>query len=350
MNPFEMRKLGQSGVELTQLGFGSAPLGELFVRVDEATACATLQAAWDAGIRYYDTAPYYGRGLSEIRCGRFLDTKPRSEFVLSSKVGRWFFPPAKPQDFQTEPWTGGLRFDHVHDYSYDGIMRSYEQSQMRLGMNRIDLLLIHDLDFWFHTTEAKVSAYLSQLFASGWRALDQLRSHGLVRGVGAGINEPGMMPRFLDALGLDFFLVALRYTLMEQDVLREEFPRCERGGVGVVVGGVFNSGITATGPIPGAKYNYRDATSEEMDRVAKIKAVCSAHAVPLAAAALQFPLAHPIVASVIPGAIGPDQVRQNVDNCRHPIPASLWSDLKGEGLISRDAPTPQWEPANGSGS
>ena len=162
-----------------------------------------------------------------------------------------------------------------------------------------------------------------------------------MRALGDGINELGMMPRFLDALGLDFFLVALRYTLMEQDVLREEFPRCERAGVGVVVGGVFNSGITATGPIAGAKYNYRDATPEEMDRVAKIEAVCLAHAIPLAAAALQFPLAHPIVASVIPGAISPDQVRQSVENFRHPIPASLRSDLKGEGLITPDAPTPQ---------
>ena len=270
MNPFELRELGKSGVRLTQLGFGSAPLGELFVRVDEPTAAATLKAAWDAGIRYYDTAPYYGRGLAEICSGRFLDTKPRSEFVLSTKVGRWFFPPAKPDQFQSEPWAGGLRFDHVHDYSYDGIMRSYEQSQMRLGMNRIDLLLIHDLDFWFHLTEAKVSAHLNQLFTSGWRALDQLRSHGLVRGVGAGINELGMMPRFLDMIPLDFFLVALRYTLIEQDVLKEEFPYCQRVGVGVVVGGVFNSGITATGPTPGAKYNYRDATTEEMDRVARI--------------------------------------------------------------------------------
>jgi D-threo-aldose 1-dehydrogenase len=342
MNPSETRKLGKSGVELTQLGFGSAPLGELFVRVDEATAAATLQAAWDAGIRYYDTSPYYGRGLSEIRCGRFLDAQSRSEFVLSTKVGRWFFPPSKPDEFQTGPiWAGGLRFDHVHDYSYDGIMRSYEQSHMRLGMNRIDLLLIHDLDFWFHTTDAKVSAHLSQLFTSGWRALDQLRSHRLVRGVGAGINELGMMPRFLDMLDLDFFLVAMRYTLMEQDVLEEEFPRCERAGVGVVVGGVFNSGIAATGPIPGAKYNYSDATPEVMERAGRLKAVCEAHGVPLAAAALQFPLAHPIVASVIHGAVSPDQVRQNVESFQRPIPASLWSDLKGEGLISGQAPTPQ---------
>ena len=341
MNPTETRKLGKSGVALTQLGFGGAPLGELFVRVDEPTAAATLQAAWDAGVRYYDTAPYYGRGLSEIRYGRFLDAKPRSDFVLSSKVGRWFFPPARPDEFQTGPvWAGGLRFEHVHDYSYDGIMRSYEQSQMRLGMNRIDLLLIHDLDFWFHTTEAKVAAHLGQLFTSGWRALDQLRSQGLVRGVGAGINELGMMPRFRDALPLDFFLVALRYTLMEQEVLEAEFPYCERAGVGIVIGGVYSSGITATGPIEGAKYNYSDATPEVMERVRRMQAVCASHATPLAAAALQFPLAHPIVASVIPGAISPDQVRQNVENFRRPIPASLWSDLKREGLISERAPTP----------
>jgi D-threo-aldose 1-dehydrogenase len=342
MNPIDTRQLGKSGVRLTQLGFGGAPLGELFVRVDEAAAAATLQAAWDAGVRYYDTAPYYGRGLSEIRFGRFLDAKPRAEFVLSSKVGRCFFAPARPDEFQTGPtWAGGLRFDHVHDYSYDGIMRSYEQSQMRLGMNRIDLLIIHDLDFWFHSTEAKVAAYLSQLFTSGWRALDELRSHGLVRGVGAGINELGMMPRFLDALGLDFFLVALRYTLMEQEVLEVEFPYCERAGVGVVIGGVYSSGITATGPIPGAKYNYADATPEVIERVTRMNEVCKAHGVPLAAAALQFPLAHPIVASVIPGAISPEQVRQNVANFQRPIPTSLWSDLKSQGLISGSAPTPR---------
>ena len=340
MNPTQTRKLGKTGVSLTQLGFGGAPLGELFVRVDEATAAATLQAAWDAGVRYFDTAPYYGRGLSEIRTGRFLDNKPRSEFVLSSKVGRWFFPPANPDSFDTGFWAGGLRFDHVHDYSYDGVMRSYEQSQMRLGMNRIDLLLIHDLDFWFHTTEAKVAAYLGQLFTSGWRALDELRSHGLIRGIGAGINELGMMPRFLDAVGLDFFLVALRYTLMEQDVLEAEFPYCERAGVGVVVGGVYNSGITATGAVAGAKYNYADATPEVMERVRRIEATCKAHHTPLAAAALQFPLAHPIVASVIPGAVSADQVRQNVENFRCAIPAALWSDLKRDGLLSERAPTP----------
>jgi D-threo-aldose 1-dehydrogenase len=340
MNPHETRILGKSGVPLSQLGFGGAGIGELFVKVDEATAAATLAAAWDEGIRYFDTAPYYGSGLSEIRTGRALDSKPRGDFVLSTKVGRWFFPPANPDQYQAPGWVGGLRFAHVHDYSYDGIMRAYEQSHMRLGINRIDLLVIHDLDFWFHKTEKKVNAYLDQLFTSGWRALDELRSHGLIRGIGAGINEVGMIPRFLDMFDLDFFLLALRYTLMEHETLKEELPYCQRRDVGIVIGGVFSSGITATGAVPGAKYNYADATPEVMEKVRRIEAVCKAHDVPLAAAALQFPLGHPSVAAVIPGAIHPDHVRKNVANFRHAIPASLWSDLKTEKLIAGDAPTP----------
>jgi D-threo-aldose 1-dehydrogenase len=211
---------------------------------------------------------------------------------------------------------------------------------MRLGMNRIDLLIIHDLDFWFHATEQKVTAYLDQLFTSGWRALEELRKHKLIRGIGAGINEVGMMPRFLDMVGLDFFLVALRYTLMEQEVLEVEFPYCERMSVGVVVGGVYNSGITASGPVPGAKYNYTDATPEVLGKVERMQAICRKHDTPLAAAALQFPLAHPIVASVIPGAIVPEQVQQNVESFKRPISSELWRDLKREGLVSEKAPTP----------
>jgi D-threo-aldose 1-dehydrogenase len=219
-------------------------------------------------------------------------------------------------------------------------MRSYEQSQMRVGISCIDLLIIHDLDFWYHSTKPKVAAHLGQLFSSGRRALEQLRAHKLVRGVGAGINEVGMIPRFLDALGPDFFLVALRYTLMEQGVLEAEFPYCERAGVGVLVGGVYNSGITATSRIPGAKYNYSDATEEVTAKVDRIQATCKSHGVAMAAAALQFPLAHPIVASVIPGAFSPEQVRQNAQNFKQAMPASLWSDLKRKGLLSEKAPTP----------
>jgi len=340
MNPTATRELGRTGVALTQLGFGGAPLGELFTKVSEADAEATLAAAWAAGIRYYDTAPWYGRGQSEHRLGRFLYRQPRRDLVLSTKIGRILRAPADPERFDTGFWSGGLHFEHRFDYSYDGVMRAFEDSLQRLGMTRIDLLLIHDLDFWHHATEPKVSAYLAQLFTGGWRALAELKAAGRIRGIGAGINELGMMPRFLDLVDIDFFLVALRYTLMEQETLELELPRCAERGVGIVIGGVFNSGILATGAVAGAKYNYADATPESLDKVRRIEAVCRRHKVPLVAAALQFPLGHPSVASVIPGAFQPAHIETNVGHFRHPIPADLWAELKAEKLLHADAPTP----------
>jgi D-threo-aldose 1-dehydrogenase len=340
MDPLARRRLGKSGVELTAMGFGGAPLGELFTRVSEADAEATLAAAWAAGIRYFDTAPWYGRGQSEHRFGRFLYRRPRAELVLSTKVGRILKAPVHPERFETGFWSGGLHFDHVFDYTYDGIMRAFEDSLQRLGMNRIDLLVIHDLDFWHHAVEPKVAAYLGQLATSGWRALDELRTAGLIKGIGAGINETGMIPRFLDLVDLDFFLLALRYTLMEHDTLDDELPYCERRDVGIVVGGVFSSGITATGTIPGAKYNYADATAEVLAKVRRIEAVCARHDVALPAAALQFPLGHPAVASVIPGGYSPAHVAANIEHMRATIPAEFWAELKQEGLIRSDAPLP----------
>ena len=340
MDPLATRRLGKSGVELTQLGFGGAPLGDLFTRVEDGVAERTLQAAWDGGIRYFDTSPWYGRGQSEHRFGRFLYRQPRAELVLSTKVGRVLRRPARPDTFDTGFWAGGLPFEHVFDYSYDAIMRSFEDSLQRLGMNRIDLLIIHDLDYRHHEHEPKVAAYLAQLATSGWRALDELRAAGVIRGIGAGINELGMIPRFLDLVDLDFFLLAMRYTLMEQDTLDVELPYCERRDVGIVIGGVFNSGILATGAVPGAKYNYEDATPEIMARVDAIDAVCRRHDVPLIAAALQFPLGHPAVTSVIPGGIMPEHVEANLAHMRREIPAALWAELKAEGLIRGDAPVP----------
>jgi D-threo-aldose 1-dehydrogenase len=337
---FETRRLGRTDVAVTTLGFGSAALGELFVKVPEPQAHATLQAAWDAGIRYFDTAPWYGLGLAEHRLGSFLHGQKRDEFRVSTKVGRWLRPSPKPESYHSDKWAGGLPFDVVFDYGYDGIMRAIEQIWMRLTLPRIDLLLIHDLDLPHHHTEGRVRAHLDQLSSSGWRALDQLKSAGIIGAVGAGINVNGMIPRLLDAADLDAFLVAMPYTLMDQAPLADEFPLCERHGAGIVIGGVFASGLLATGPVAGAKYNYRDATAEELDRCRRIERVCAAHTVPLAAAALQFPLGHPIVASVIPGALSPDQVVRNVENFRYPIPAGLWSDLKSENLIRTDAPTP----------
>ncbi len=308
--------------------------------LSEQDASGAIEAAWQAGIRYIDTAPWYGRGQSEHRVGRALYRKPRGEYVLSTKVGRVLSASRDAENFEHGMWGGGLKFPHRFDYSYDGIMRAFEDSQQRLGISRIDLLLIHDLDFWHHATETKVQAYLAQLFTSGFRALAELRDAGIIRGIGAGINEMGMMPRFLDLVDLDFFLVALPYTLLDQAVLDDEFPRCVSRKIGFVIGAVFASGILATGAVPEAKYRYSDALPEVLDRVRRMQAVCARHGVPLAAAALQFPLGHPSVASVIPGALNADQVVRNVANFRTDIPAALWEELKHEGLLRADAPVP----------
>ncbi len=275
------------------------------------------------------------RTRSERASGR-----PRGEFALSTKVGRVLRASTDAEHFDRGFWTGGLAFPHHFDYSYDGIMRAYEDSQQRLGIPRIDLLVIHDLDLWHHRTPAAVQAWMGQLASSGWRALAELRGAGLVRGVGAGVNELGMIPRFLDVVDLDFFLVALPYTLLDQDVLETEFPACVERGIGFVIGAVFASGILATGAVAGAKYKYADPAPDVLERVRRIEAVCARHGVPLAAAALQFPFGHPAVASVIPGALNPEHVRRNVASFGHRIPPALWAELKHEQLLREDAPVP----------
>jgi D-threo-aldose 1-dehydrogenase len=340
MDPLARRRLGRTDVQLTQLGFGGAGLGDLFSFVPEDVAGATLAAAWEEGIRYYDTAPWYGLGQSEHRYGRALYRQPRKDFVLSTKVGRTLHAVHDAENFDRGMWSGGLPFRVQFDYSYDGVMRSFEDSLQRLGLPRIDLLVIHDLDFAYHRRIERVTAYLTELHNGGWRALQELKRAGRIGGIGAGINELGMIPRMLDLMDLDFFLVAIPYTLLEQQVLDAEFPRCAAEGVGFVIGGVFASGILATGAVPGAKCNYADATPAQMDKVRRIEAVCARHKVPLPAAALQFPLGHASVASVIPGALAPEHVRRNVAAFRHPIPADLWAELKHEGLLRADAPTP----------
>ena len=340
MDPTETRLLGRTGVALTQLGFGGASIAELFHRVSDEEAAGALDAAWNAGLRYFDTAPWYGRGLSEHRTGNALRRRPRSEYVLSTKVGRILRRPADPDRFESAPWAGGLPFQVVFDYGYDAIMRSYEDSLQRLGIPTVDLLLIHDLDLLYHSPEEKMAAHFARLTTGGFRALEELRSGGLIRGIGAGVNALGMIPRFLDLYDMDFFLVAMPYTLLEQETLDEEFPRCEERGVGIVIGSPYQSGILAAGAVPGANYNYAPAAPEMLDRVRRVQAVCERHGVPLAAAALQFPLGHPIVASVIPGGRNARQVERTVRDFGHPIPPALWDELKAEKLLRADAPVP----------
>lgn len=340
MNPFATRPLGNSGLQLPVLGLGGAPLGELYERLDETRAEQTLAAAYRLGVRYFDTAPWYGHGLSEHRFGHFLRRQPRADYLLSTKVGRVYRAPVNRAGFSGAPWAGGLAFEPRFDYSHAGILRSYEDSLQRLGINRADILLIHDLDFGYHRSERQVEAYLRQLDQGGWRALDELRAGGEVRAVGAGINEAAMIPRFLDRFGLDFFLVAMPYTLLDQTPLQDTFPQCERRGVGVVVGAPFASGILATGPRPGAYYNYSPAAPEVIDKTRRIDTVCRQFEVPLAAAALQFPLGHPNVAAVIPGAVSAEQVTANVRLLQTDIPAELWQTLREQGLIATEAPAP----------
>jgi D-threo-aldose 1-dehydrogenase len=340
MDPTATRQLGRTGIHVTQLGWGGASAGELYSRIDEADTLAALRRAWEAGIRYFDTAPWYGRGLSELRTGAGLRDRPRGEYVLSSKVGRWLRAPRDPDRFRAEPWAGGLRFEIVFDYTYDGVMRAYEQSQLRLGLGRYDLAIIHDLDMRHHAPETRWQAYFDQLVTSGWRALSDLRDAGLIAGIGAGVNERGLISRYLAYLDPDFFLVAMPYTLLHQEVLDDEFPACVERGVGFVIGAAFQSGILATGPVEGAHYDYVPASEEQLQRVRRLEEVCSRHGVPLAAAALQFPLGHPAVASVIPGAARADHVDRNVAAFRHPIPASLWDELSTTGLLHPAAPVP----------
>lgn len=335
------RNIGKTETVVTELGFGCAGLGDLFDLLSEEQAQQILQAAWDAGIRYYDTAPFYGYGKSEHRLGHFLRQQPRNDFVVSTKVGRVLKPTRNPESFDGGFWRGGLPFDFVWDYSYDGIMRSYEDSLQRLSLSSIDLLLIHDLDFGNFRTESLLNAHLYELATSGWRALNELRSSGAIKAVGAGINILGMIPRLLDVVDLDMFLVAMPYTLLDQGVLEAEFPRCAERDVGIVIGAVFASGILATGSKEGARYAYGPASEEILEKTRRIEEVCKRHNTPLGAAAMQFPLAHPLVASIIPGAIEPGHVESNVALFQYEIPPALWADLKEEGLMRQDSPAPE---------
>ena len=341
MDPTATRALGRAGVALTQLGFGSAHLGEIYARLPEDDAQAALAAAHEGGIAYFDTSPWYGRGLSEHRVGHFLRGRPLASFVVSTKVGRVLSRPSNPDSFDTGPWTGGLPFEITFDYTAEGITRSYEDSLQRMGLTRVDLLLIHDLDIRHHRRVDQVVAYLDQLSeAGGWSVLEGLRRRGEIAAIGAGINELGMIPRFLERFEIDFFLVAMPYTLLDQDALDEELARCAERGLGIVIGAPYASGILAAGPGDATMYRYEPAGDEAIERVERLRAVCERFEVPPKAAALQFPLGHPSVASVIPGAVSAANVRENLEMMRVDIPPDLWQAMKSERFIDPAAPTP----------
>ena len=278
--------------------------------------------------------------MGEHRLGHALQKKPRADYVLSTKVGRRLFAPKDRAAFRHTAWVGGFEFDHVHDYTYDGIMRSYEDSLQRLGINRVDMLFIHDLDSEHFPDPAALSGKLAELENSGFRALEELKSSGEVKAIGSGVNWRGTINAFLDRYPLDVFLVASRYTLLDQGILEDELPRVRDEGASLVIGGVFNSGILATGAANGARYEYTSAPAAIVERVRRIEAVAARHSVPLPAAAMRFPFGFPAVASVISGPAKPAEIRQNAALFDHPIPDDFWAELKADGLLPAHVPVP----------
>jgi len=328
MNPAGKARIGKTGLEVTRLGMGCGALGGLYEEVSHVAAKATLEAALALGVTYLDTAPLYGHGLSERRTGQVLRDRPRDSFVLSTKVGRLLVP-APPGTVQSIWFKNPEPFEPVFDFSYEAVMRSVEESLERLGLDRIDILFIHDPDE--HYDEALKGAY---------PALDKLRTQGSVTAIGVGINQAEMLVRFANECDFDCFLLANRYTLIEHSGLKELLPLCAQKKISIIIGGPYNSGILATGALSGAKFDYSDASSEVLTRVRRVEEVCARHSVSLKAAALQFPLAHPAVAAVIPGARSAAEVEENSRLMALPIPDDFWKELRAEGLVPREAPVP----------
>jgi len=323
---------------MSELGFGAAALGNLYRPVSDHSAEETLQAALDAGITYFDTAPYYGFGLSERRLGNALRTK--RDVVLSTKVGRLLAPDHTVLNASERfGFVSPMPFRPVFDYSHDGILRSFEDSLQRLGMARINILYVHDIGRLTHGP-ANHDHIQALTKGGGLKALERLRSEGVVDGFGIGVNEVPICLEIMEATHLDVILLAGRYTLLEQHPLKDLLPRCAQAGTKVVVGGPYNSGVLATGTRSGAAayYDYAPASADILAKVAAIEGVCERHAVPLAAAALQFPIAHPVVSSVIPGLGSADRIRETIALTEHTIPDEFWSELKSEGLLDVQAP------------
>ncbi len=337
------RRVGRTALDLPVFGLGTAHLGELYKVVDEEVARDTMLAAWNGGVRFFDTAPWYGRGLAEHRCGGFLRTKPRGEFVVTTKVGRTLNRPADPRTFDRAPWRGGLNFEVNFDYSYDGIMRSYEQCLQRLALDTVDALIIHDLDTLVHGE--KTEFHLNAFERGGMQALSEIKASGQIKAVGVGINIAESLPQMVNSFDVDFAIVAMPYTLLDQSSLHTGMAACAQRGISVVIGAPFASGILATGSKGTGMYGYAVASPEIQAKVRRLEAVCKSHGVKLTAAALRFPLAHPAVVSIIPGAACASEVTDNLAAFHEKIPAAFWSDLKTLNLIDSDAPVP-----NGAGT
>ena len=338
--PFQTRNGSQ--LNFTTMGMGMGPIGEIYEVLDEKTTIATVEQAYRSGIRLFDSSPHYGNGISESRLGAGLRAVPRDEVIVSTKIGRvmdpFGKPPARNKDVFSPGFVGGYRHAPRFDYSYDGTMRSVEHSLLRTGLSRLDILLIHDCDVWTHGADA--AARFKEAMDGAYRALDKLRSEKTVAAIGFGINEADTCVKFARAGDFDLAMMAGRYTLLDQSGVAEFMPLAVEKKMGVMLAGVFNSGILATGAVPNAKFEYGAASPQILERVRKIEAVCAKHDTSIRRAAMQFPMAHPAVVAVVLGAVKPSEVEANVTDARAKIPAALWSDLKAAGLVDADSRTP----------
>lgn len=341
-NKFSTRQLGKTSLNVSTLGFGAASMGNLYQAVTDKEAQATLAAATDLGMNLFDTSPRYGAGLSERRIGDALRPLAKDQYVLSTKVGRILKPDTKSDINQLRHgFLTPMPFDAHYDYTYDGIIRSFEDSQQRLGLAEIDILLVHDIGAFTHGDDDK--HYFKQFETSGYKALEELRKNGLIKAVGLGVNEVEICERVMNIGQFDCFLLAGRYSLLEQDPVHQFLPKCEAHGASIILGGPYNSGILATG-VHGKNvphYDYAPAPQHIINSVAKIEAVCSQYQVTLAAAALQFPLGHSAVASVIPGLGSAKRVEQTIKLFNEIIPDEFWQTLKDKNLLDQAAPLPK---------
>ena len=341
MNPLDMKEIGTTGLRVTRFGLGGAPFGsEIPTDVAEEVAVQTIQRGLQLGVRYFDTAPLYGRGKCEGYFGRALAGAQRDEFVLSTKVGHVLFPVDEIPD--TDGWVDLPSFDAPFDFSRDGVLRSIEGSLQRLNLDRVDIALIHDPDEGESALKTSFGepVHYRQAIDETYPVLAELQSQGVVKAIGVGMNQWQALARFARDGDFDCFLLAGRYTLLDQSGLIELLPLCEHKRISVILGGPYNSGILASDLSPGASYFYKEAPPEVLERARQIKAVCDQYGVPLKAAALQFGLAHPAVAATIPGAVSTSEVEENFSMAGYPIPDDLWTELRHEGLIPEEAPTP----------
>ncbi|WP_406480434.1 aldo/keto reductase [Streptomyces sp. NBC_01615] len=324
-----LRQIQNTPVAVTELGFGASVIGNLYRVTPSSDATAAIDAAWDAGIRYFDTAPHYGLGLSELRLGAVLKGRPREEYVVSSKVGRLLVPNEQPRGVDTEGFVVRDDLRRQWDFSSDGVLRSIEHTLRRTGLDRLDVVYLHDPDdHWQQAAEEAMPA------------LADLREQGVIGAIGVGMNQSAMPARFLRETAADVVMLAGRYTLLDQSALDDVLPAAQELGKSVVAVGVFNSGLLSRDrPVPGMKYDYRSAPVDLVHRASAIAEVCEQHGTTLPAAAIAFPYTHPGVVNVTLGMRTAEQVERNAELHRRPVPASLWDHLRAEGLIRPDVPT-----------